>query len=309
VLDLSGIFPPLPTPFDSDELLNGDAMRKNIRMLSPNGLAGFLVLGSNGEMVHLSFKEKCELFEIVRDAIPEHQIMLAGTGCPSTRETQQLTRAAARAGADAALVLNPHYYKSQMTPSALISHYWNVADASRIPVLIYNMPSNTGIDMDADTIVKIAEHDNIIGLKDSGGNVTKMAAIQQKMGRSFQVLAGSAGFLLPALSIGAVGGILALANIFPTLCQELFQSHREGQLSKASQLQLDVIEVNTAVTRRWGVPALKAAMDHLGLAGGFSRKPFTALNPSQELELLGLVDGLSAKYALKSSHPLEPDIS
>lgn len=218
MIDLHGIFPPLPTSFNKDESLSTEHIRKNIESLNHYGLSGFLILGSNGELVMLNHDEKVRAVNAAREVIPADKLLIAGTGCESTRETVILTKDAARAGADAVMVLNPFYYKGQMTQSALVSHYHTVADASAVPVIIYNMPANTGLDMAAADITAIADHPNIIGLKDSGGNLAKMAGIIHNTKKGFQVLAGSAGFLLPALSIGAVGGILALANIAPQKC-------------------------------------------------------------------------------------------
>lgn len=278
MLQLNGIYPPLPTSFDSRETLATDKMRDNIRKLSQFELAGFLILGSNGELVNLSDNEKEQVFKEARKAIPREKIMLTGTGCQSTKQTIELTQKAANAGSDAVLVLNPSYYKGLMTKEALTSHYFAVADASPVPVIIYNMPANSGLDMDAGTIIALSSHKNIIGLKDSGGNLTKMGEIRMKAKPEFQLLAGSAGFLLPALSIGAIGGILALANIAPAQCLDIYQNFLKEKMVEARENQLKLIELNTAVTRKWGVPALKEAMDQLGLYGGPSRSPLLPVN-------------------------------
>jgi len=289
MLKLNGIFPPLPTSFESNEELSHEKMGNNIRLLCRYELTGILVLGSNGELINLSEKEKLEVYENTRQAIPPDRIMLAGTGGQSTRETIRLTKSAAKSGADAALVLNPSYYKGLMSTEALRAHYHTVADASEIPVIVYNMPANSGLDMNADTIVSISEHDNIIGMKDSGGNIIKMGDIRKRAKPEFQILAGSASFLLPALSIGAVGGIFALANIAPAQCLQMFRDYTNGKLDEARQIQLRMIEVNTAITSRWGVPALKTAMDHLGLYGGLARKPILPLKPEIREELLSIL--------------------
>jgi len=292
MINLSGIFPPLPTSFDANQDLSPINIQENIKFLCRYNLAGFLILGSNGELVMLSETEKIQTYEAAREAIPSGKIMIAGAGGQSTRETILLSKAAARVGADAVLVLNPSYYRGLMTDKALVAHYHDVADASDVPVIIYNMPANSGVDMEASTILAICTHDNIVGLKDSGGNLTKMAAIIHKAKPGFQVLAGSAGFLLPALSIGAVGGILALANIKPEKCLEIFDSYRDGNLALAATLQRSVIALNTAVTRGWGVPALKAAMDHLGLYGGPCRKPIQPIDPELRKELIKKLERL-----------------
>ncbi len=288
-ISLNGIFPPLPTSFNEEGALFQEMIRSNIERLCQYPLTGFLILGSNGELVMLSEKEKVMALEAAREAIPEGTLMLAGTGGQSTRETIWLTREAARTGADAAMVLHPFYYKGLMTPKALVAFYHSVADASEIPVIVYNMPANTGMDLDAPTILQIANHPNIVGLKDSGGNVAKMAQVTGQAGSDFQVLAGSAGFLLPALSVGAVGGILALANIAPRQCLDIMELFIRGDLKAARSLQQRMVAPNGAVTRRWGVPALKYAMDQLGLYGGPTRHPVQPLEKETKEQLTGIL--------------------
>jgi 4-hydroxy-2-oxoglutarate aldolase len=288
-LNLAGIFPPLPTSFDRDENLLPEKIRYNIEMLSGYGLSGFLILGSNGEQVMLSEKERSEAVAAARKALPAGKLLLAGTGGQSTRETISLTRAAAAEGADAVLVINPFYFKGLMTHEALVKHYLDVADASPVPVIVYNMPGNTGIDMTASMVIEMAAHPNIAGMKESGGNVVKMGEVLRSVRSDFQVLAGGAGFLLPALSMGAVGGILALSNIAPAQCIEIYRLFLEGDMARARALQHKMIPVNAAVTARWGVPALKAAMDHLGLYGGPSRRPLLPLKNDITEQLLKLI--------------------
>ncbi|MCF8381203.1 MAG: dihydrodipicolinate synthase family protein [Bacteroidales bacterium] len=290
MLNLKGIFPPLPTSFKDNEDLALDKMMQNILKLSKYNLAGFLILGSNGELINLTEEEKYQVYHATREAIPADKIMLAGTGGQSTRETIRNTQAAASAGADAALVLNPSYYRGLMTKDALATHYWDVAEASSIPVIIYNMPANSGLDMDAETIVKISEHKNIIGLKDSGGNIVKMGDIKRMVKPEFQILAGSACFLLPAFTVGAIGGILALANIAPEKCISVYTDFFSGNLAKAQATQLELIPINAAVTSKWGVPALKAAMDYMGLYGGIARKPIQAIKEDTKQQLISLIE-------------------
>ena len=286
---LRGIFPPLPTSFDGNEALATNKMVENIKQLSHYNLTGFLILGSNGELVHLTDDEKEKVYVETRKAIPSDKIMLAGTGCPSTRQTIELTQKAAKAGADAALVLNPSYYKGLMTKEVLMKHYFTIADASSIPIIVYNMPANSGLDMDADTIIALSQHANIVGLKDSGGNIAKMGEICQKVNPEFQVLAGSAGFLLPALSVGAVGGVLALANIAPQHSIDIHQYFFEGRIDEARKIQQKIIVLNNFVTRIHGVPALKEAMNQLGLYGGPPRKPLLPVDDKTKDELFMLI--------------------
>ncbi len=294
MLSIKGIFPPLPTSFDSKEDVAIDKIKSNIKHLLKFDLAGILVLGSNGELVMLSESEKEQVYSAARQEIPADRLMIAGTGAQSTRETISRTRLAASCGADAALVLNPSYYRGQMNTEVLVRHYHAVADSSEIPVIIYNMPANSGIDMDADQILAIADHPNIIGLKDSGGNIVKMASIINRAPDDFQVLAGSASFLLPALTIGAVGGILALANIAPSLCTGIRSAFLDGDMELAKELQFKAVGPNTAVTAKWGIPALKAAMDYLGLYGGPVRKPLLSISDEVKQKLIPIIDTLNA---------------
>ena len=282
---LEGIFPPIPTPFDASGDIDLAALAENLDWWNRFDLTGFVVLGSNGEAALLDETEKLRLVDSARAALSEDRSLIVGTGLPSTRATIVLTRAVADAGADFALVLPPSYYKGQMTAEALVRHYHAVADASPVPIILYNMPACTGIDLAAETIARIAQHSNIIGIKDSGGNVVKAGEIRRLVGPEFGVLAGSASFLLPALSLGAVGGVLALANIAPAQCLAIYQHFLNGEWEQAREIQARMIPVNTAVTRGWGVPALKAAMDMLGLYGGPVRPPLLPLSAELKTQL------------------------
>jgi len=289
-LSLSGIIPPLTTPFDEDENFVPEKLKSNIRQLSRYDLSGFLVLGTNGESVMLDQKEKIAVMHTAREAVEPGKLLLAGTGSESVRETIVLTREATHAGADAAVVLNPFYFKAQLDHEALKKHFWAVADAATIPVIMYNMPQNTGLDMPAGTILEIAGHPNIIGIKDSGGNLEKMEAIIKGAPPGFQVLAGSAGFLLPALGLGATGGVLALANIAPVVCLKIHEMYQMGNLELAGELQKRILDLNMAVTRGWGVAALKEAMDHLGLFGGAPRRPLQKLSQKTKEQVISLLE-------------------
>ena len=288
---LKGIFPPIPTPFDAHGKVALSALAANLAHWNQFGLRGYVVLGSNGEYVYLTEREKLQVLEAARAAIPSNKLMIAGTGCEATKTTIELTRKAADLGADAALVITPAYYTGRMTQEALIQHFAAVADGSPIPILVYNMPANTGIDLKAETVAAMAEHSNIIGIKESGGSVVKMAAIRGLAGAGFQVLAGSASFLLGGLSVGAVGGVNALANIAPQQCLALRQHFLEGQWEAARDLQVRLIPANTAVTSGWGVPGLKAAMDMVGLYGGPVRAPLLPFEEGQKERLRGILVG------------------
>ena len=283
VLSLGGVFPPIPTPFDAQGDVVYQTLAENLQRWNGYGLAGYAVLGSNGEAIYLSKRGKLRVLETARQAIPSDKLMIAGTGCESTRQTIDLTKEAARLGADAALVISPHFFK--MSSDNLVAYYRAVADASPVPVVLYNVPKFTRTDMDAPTIARAASHPNIIGIKDSGGNITKIADTIRSTGSDFQVLAGSAGFLFASLTVGAVGGVVALANVAPQQAIDIHRLFRAGQRDKAADLQRRMIPVNAAVTARFGVPGLKAALDMLGWYGGPVRSPLLGLG-EQECQIL-----------------------
>jgi 4-hydroxy-2-oxoglutarate aldolase len=280
-LSLAGTYAPIPTPFDDDGAVAHDRLAENIAKWSQTPLAGLLVLGSNGEFTYLSDKEKLEVLKTARKAIPKDKLFIAGTGCESTRCTLELTEQAAAIGADAAIVITPSYYTSKMDAQAMRRHYFELAEHSPMPIILYNMPACTGVDLSAETVVELAQHPNIVAIKDSSGNVVKLGDIIRAAPPDFNVLAGSASFLYPALVLGAVGGIMALANIAPEHCYRIYRYTQEGRHEEARQLQLRMIPPNIAVTARFGVPGLKLALNWLGYYGGPVRSP---LGPLDEIK-------------------------
>jgi 4-hydroxy-2-oxoglutarate aldolase len=286
---LSGVFPPISTPFDARGDVALQRLVQNLERWNTYDLAGYVVLGSNGEAVYLNTEEKRRVLETARQAIPADKVLIAGTGCESTRETVALTCQAAEAGADAALLITPHFFGGKMTSEALVRHYRAVADAVPIPVVLYNVPKFTNVDMDATTIARAAEHPNVIGLKDSGGNVAKLADVVRLTGPDFQVLAGSAGFFFAGLTLGAVGGVLALANIAPQQCIDIYNLFQAGRWVEAAELQRCMVPVNAAVTARFGVAGLKAALDMLGYYGGPVRAPLLELSESERQTLRAIL--------------------
>lgn len=288
---LEGIYPPLPTFFDTYEELDLDTYSQHISRLAEKGITGFVVMGSNGEAVHLSSDERAQVIKAARQAGGPQAQIIAGCGEQATRATIRNCEQAARNGADIALILPPFYYKGRMDNAALIAHYRTVADNSPLPLLIYNMPGNTaGIDINAATVCTLAEHPNIIGVKDSAGNMAKLAQIVAETPAHFSVFAGSAGYLLPALVVGAMGAVAALANIFPReVCrvQELF---KRGQLEEARILQARLAPANTAVTTTYNVAGLKAALELTAGYGGLPRSPLLPLNEQERLQLAKILD-------------------
>jgi len=281
-----GIYPPLPTFFDEQDELDLVTLRRHIQRLEKTGIAGYVVMGTNGEAVHLTSEERSRLIEAARDVVGENTPLLAGCGDQSTRATIANCQQAARSGADIALVLPPFYFKGRMDSRALIEHYHAVADNSPLPVVIYNMPASTGgLDLDGATICTLAEHPNIIGVKDSAGNMVKLAQIHSETPAHFRVFAGSAGYLLPALVVGAVGAVAALANIFPREVCQLHELFIAGKLEEARLLQARLVPANTAVTVTYSVPGLKAALELTVGYGGHPRSPLLPLTEQERKQL------------------------
>jgi 4-hydroxy-2-oxoglutarate aldolase len=281
---LKGIYAPIATPFARGEIAY-DKLEKNLTFWLGSDLSGVVVMGSNGEFVLLSSKEKEELMRAVCAQAKGKKPVIAGTGAESTVETMRLGEKAAEAGADEVLVVTPNYYKGGMTDPVLARFYTDVADASPLPVILYNMPRNTGINISAKLAVELARHPNIIGIKDSGGNIVQIADMIRNAPEGFSVFAGSASFLYASLSLGATGGTLALANVFPNECARLQTLFEAGKLKEARDLQMNLIDSNNAVTARWGIPGLKAAMEMIGLYGGDPRPPLMPLAEANREEL------------------------
>ncbi|XP_048843832.1 4-hydroxy-2-oxoglutarate aldolase, mitochondrial isoform X2 [Brienomyrus brachyistius] len=289
---VGGIYPPIATPFTPKEEVDYEKLEENVQKYAKIPFRGLVVQGSNGEFPFLSVEERVEVVQHVRRALPRDKLVMAGSGCESTQATVRMTERMVQAGADAVLVVTPCFYRGRMDTRALIHHYTQVADSSPVPVVLYSVPANTGLELPVEAVVTLSQHPNIVGLKDSGGDITRMALITHKTrGSGFQLLAGSAGFLLAAYAVGAVGGVCALANVLgPQLCQ-LERLCLSGSWEAARELQGRLIEPNAAVTRKFGVAALKRAMGWFGYHGGECRSP---LRPLSEAEAEQLREGFSS---------------
>jgi 4-hydroxy-2-oxoglutarate aldolase len=272
VAGFEGVFPPVTTPFRDDEVAL-DRLAANLQRLEQYPLAGYVVLGSTGEFPLLSESEKERVIAAARAEVPRSRLLVAGTGGESTAATIRRSHRAAELGADAVLVITPHYYKGAMKPAALIRHYRAVADASPVPVLLYNFPANTGINLDPDTVARLAEHANIRGIKDSSGNVPQAAEIIRRTPKGFQVLVGSPIAFVPTLVLGAAGGILAVANVAPRECCEMWRLAQAGQWAEAREIVYRIGPIATGITGRYGIGGLKAALDLVGGYGGPPRAP------------------------------------
>ncbi|MGH7408954.1 MAG: dihydrodipicolinate synthase family protein [Candidatus Methylomirabilales bacterium] len=281
----SGVLPPVTTPFAPDGGLALERLAANLTAWHETALSGYLILGSNAEAVTLTEEEKLRILETARAHIPRDRLLLAGTGEEGTAATIALTRAAARLGADAALVVTPGYYKGQMRSRELIAHYTAVAEASPIPVLIYNVPQFTGVTVEPEVVARLAEHRNIVGMKDSAGNVTTLTEYLRLAPEGFAVFVGSAAIFYAGCALGACGGILALANATPRACVELYSLAREGKGAEAAALQRRLLPAVRALTTRFGIGGLKHAMDLLGYYGGPPRPPLLPPTQAEQAEI------------------------
>lgn len=281
MLSLSGIFPPIPTPFRQDESLDLDGLRSNFARWNKEPLAGYVVAGSNGEAVSLSFEERIELVAAARAAIPDDRLMIAGAGAESTRQAIALAEGMKREGADAIIVVTPSYYGPRLDHSALVAYYLNVADASELPVVLYNVPVYTRLDLPVSVVRELATHENIIGIKESGGSIAKFDSIINGTPPDFQVLSGSASIFLAALVVGAVGVVPALGCFAAKQLKELMSGYESGDLELARQLQATLVGPNEAITSRFGIAGLKMALDLAGYYGGPVRSPLQALTEEE----------------------------
>ena len=278
-IDLRGVFPPVPTPFGEDGGIAYDRLAENLERWNRTDLSGYVVVGSTGECATLTEREKLQVWEVARKHITSDKRFIAGTGCESTRETIALTRQAASIGSDAALVVTPWYYKGAMKSRELVAHYTAVADVSSIPILLYTFPQCTGVVMEPAAVARLAEHPNIIGMKDSSEVMGLFAEYMRITPPSFQLFVGSALTFYMALCLGARGGILALANVAPQECVEIYRLFIDGKHEEAKQLQLRLMPVANAIGPRFGIAGVKAAMALRGYYGGPPRAPLLPLEP------------------------------
>ena len=293
-LDLAGILPPVATPFVDDEV-DLAAMRANCERWMRTGLRGVLLLGTNGEAPLIRDDEAVRLVAAAREAVPEDRVLLVGTGRQATRDVIALSRAVAREGADAVLVLTPSVYRNQLTPAALVAHYRAIADGSPVPVVLYNMPQATGVTLTPAIVQELAPHPNIAGIKESSGDVAVVADLVGRAAPDFPVVVGAAPSLYASLMVGATGGIVAIANVVPDLCVRLYELARAARHEEALALQRALTPLAAAVTTGFGVPGLKAAMALAGYRPGQPRRPLAPLDEDDRRKIRGLFETLSTR--------------
>jgi 4-hydroxy-2-oxoglutarate aldolase len=282
---LRGILLPFVSPFDEEAEVHVRAVGTNIEKWNETGISGYVALGSTGERVHLTERECLLVIEEARAHVPARLSLVVGAGQPSTRLTIDEVKRWASAGADGVLVITPGYYRAEMTQSALKGYYQKVADASPVPVLLYNIPQLSGITLAPETVAELAEHENIIGIKDSSGDIVALGEMLRLVPEGFSVLTGHGAALLPALAAGACGAILAVGCFAPRACVEVYRAFQAGDYESARALQRKLAFLVRAVMGRNGIGGIKAAMTVLGYEGGRARAPLSMPDESARLEI------------------------
>ena len=287
-MKITGIFAPVPTPFTSEGSLDIEAWRINLRIWKESDLDGIVICGSNGEMPFVTQDERAELTAIAAEEADGKLMLMAGAHFPSTRETISCAKALASAGAGSLLLLPPHYFKGNQT--AILNYFTEVADNSPVPIFLYNMPANTGVDMETETMISASRHPNIKGIKDTSGNMTKLGYLAAAAPEDFSVFGGTGNWFLAALSMGACGGTMAASILYPNTCRKIYTSFHENNMKEAMELQSKLLPVSDALTRRFGVPGLKAALDSKGMKGGPCRSPLLPVSDEVKKEIIKILD-------------------
>ena len=275
-MNFAGVFAPIPTPFDDRDRDDTARLKAALQKWLATPLDGFVVLGSNGEAALMDDFESDQTIVAARDAVPASRRFIVGTGRESTQAAIRASKRAAEHGAEAVLVRTPGFFKTQMTNDAFVRHYTAVADASPVPVLLYNFTAVTGVNLLPAAVERLATHPNIIGMKESGGDVGQIADLVSSTPATFSVLAGSAGAFYPALCVGAVGGILALACVLPDACRKVFTLTKAGRHDEALALQRRITPAAKLLGQQYGVPGLKAALNLRGYDVGVPRPPLAS---------------------------------
>jgi 4-hydroxy-2-oxoglutarate aldolase len=296
-MELEGIYPALVTPFAADGSVSIPNLKYNIERYNRTGLSGFVANGSTGESMLLKREEADAVLVAVKEAAGASKQLIAGTGAESTAETIERTKRAAEIGYQWALVKTPHYYKPAYKPEVFIEHYRRVADASPIPVLLYSVPQFTGVTLEAKEVATLAEHPNIVGIKESSGNILRVSEMVITTPETFSVLTGSASSLLPALAIGVRGAILALASVLPEQCVALFELVRNAKMADARRLQQSLLLASNLVVAEAGIAGVKFAMEQRGYRGGLPRRPLLPLSDALKTRILTAIATLDAVAA------------
>ena len=295
---LRGVMLPITTPFDQHEAVDLNALRSNIQKWNETGIIGYVLLGSTGERAHLDQEEYTQIVGAAREHVPEHIRFVVGAGQQSTLKTiQEIQSLRAIGQVDAVLVITPSFYRTSITQSTLIDYYQTVADASPVPVVLYSMPALTGITIQSETAARLSEHQNIIGMKDSSNDYDGLRETVKQVSDDFAILTGNGTVLREALDAGACGGILAVGCVAPKLCIEIFNAVSSGDPERAVDLQSRLSPLAAAVTTRFGIGGLKAALDMAGYSGGKVRAPLRMANEDAQTEIRNCLQNAQLELA------------
>ena len=296
---MRGILLPFTTPFNPTGEFDKEGLRRNIRKWNATGIVGYVALGSTGERVNLDERECAQVIEMAREEIPENLSFIVGAGQQSTRCTIAEIQSAAAAGADAVLVITPNFYRAAITQEALLTHFTAVADAAPVPVILYSMPDLTGIKIEPETVAQLSGHQNIIGIKDSSADLAGFQVTVRLVPDEFGVIIGNGTILCSALCCGARGAILAVGCVAAAVCVEIYRLVEVGEANRAAALQEKLTPLALAVTKRYGIGGLKAAMDVIGFTGGAVRAPLKPASAEAQAEIAALLYELRNELVLK----------
>ena len=288
-LVLNGIFVPHVTPFTREGDLDLKALRVCVRFWLESGVSGLVPCGSNGEAPYLSRQERIKVIETVMDEVNGKIPVIAGTGSMSTKETITFTKDAKDLGVDAALIVTPFYFKP--TNREMHEHYRTILQTVDLPIVVYNVPKFTGFSLETAFIHQlVSENEKIIGLKDSSGNIGSITEIIRLVGDKISVLAGTADVALPTFLLGGKGAVIAVANVFPKLCSQLYETFKNGKYEEAKMLQKRISFANEVLVKRYNqLSAIKEALRLQGLPGGYPRKPALPLDSEEKKAVQNLL--------------------
>jgi 4-hydroxy-2-oxoglutarate aldolase len=275
---LRGRFAPVTTPFTGDDI-DLPAFRRNTRHYAATPLAGLVVLGSNGEAASLDDAESDALIEAARDEYPREKWLIAGTGRESVKMTLAACRRAAALGADAVMVRTPSFFKTRITAESLRQYYTAIADGSPAPVILYNITAFTGVNLLPETAAELSRHPNVIGIKDSGGDITVISDLVAECRPGFPVLAGATTMLYASLCVGGQGATVGPGAVAPEICAGVQEAFDRGDHAEARRLQALLVPISKSVGVKWSVAGLKVAVDAYGLTGGAPRLPLLPVPP------------------------------
>ena len=287
---IHGVIPPMVTPFKAKGELDTAAFVSNIEKWNKDRIAAYLVIGSNSETSYLNEKEKLELVKLTVEHAKKDRLIMVGSGVESARETIKLTNKCAKLGAHCALVLTPFYYGPAMDSKAMIRFFTEVADNSDIPILIYNVTKFTHVNIGADAVAELSRHKNIVGMKDSNGDVPQLATFIRVADPDYQIMPGTFSAWYPALTMGLTASISAMANCCPNEIAETQDLYNAGKLKESFSLYQRMFPVNAAVTGAYGIPGLKYICDYLGYSGGHVRNPLADCTDAQKEQLKAIID-------------------